>query len=103
MIVLAQKSDCIIIGSAGVVEPCHRIDTVVGEILIGALAQQTQEGELNGTDFVVGDFETCSQRTKPSLVSLLLPVDDGLLSTDESETRERKGKRKRNEERSENN
>ena len=51
--------------TGGGVIPGGRVDAGVGEVLVGLIAQQPQEGELDRAQRVVTDPESATQRGVP--------------------------------------
>ena len=73
VIVLTHEFDGEVVRLGALWEPSHRIDALIGEVLIGLFAQQTKECQLNRSHLFVCYLKARPQRTEPPLVSLLLP------------------------------
>jgi hypothetical protein len=81
MIVLSHEFDGKIIRTTRLWKPSDRIDTIIGEVLIGLFAQQSKKCKLYWTNHFVCYFKTTSQWTKPALIPFLFPRNQRLLST----------------------
>ena len=75
LVVSLELDGVVVIASPGV-EPGGGVDAGVGEVLVGLLTEQSQEGQLDWTERIVADAEASSESGVPAL-SALPPGDVG--------------------------
>ena len=76
LLVVSLELDSVVVVTSPGVEPGGGVDAGVGEVLVGLLTEQSQEGQLDWTERIVADAEASSESGVPAL-SALPPGDVG--------------------------